>query len=363
MSEDILFERRGRIGLVTLNRPKALNALTTKMCVALHQKLDEWASDDAVKAVVITGAGEKAFCAGGDVVSLYNSGKDWKAGDKSSLAWQQFFKEEYRLNVAIKEFGKPYIAILDGITMGGGVGVSVHGSHLIVTENTVLAMPETGIGLIPDVGGSWFMPRLPDEVGLYLALSGDRVHASGLMTLGLAKAYVPRNQIGDLIVALSENVVEIDEILKKYADSPGPSRLAPKRGIIRRCFKRGSVEEIFRALRNEGEKIAHDGDKGDLWALDLRKKLMAKSPTSMKITFRQMREGAKLDSFREVMKMEYRIVNRIIKGHDFYEGVRAVLLDKDYSPMWEPYRFEMVADDVVARCFAPLGNDELTFNN
>ncbi|MEE8294105.1 MAG: enoyl-CoA hydratase/isomerase family protein, partial [Sphingomonadales bacterium] len=227
MNEDILFINRGQIGLITLNRPKALNALNADMCRALREKLNAWAEDDTVKAVVIQGAGDKAFCAGGDVVALYKSGMAYRDGDQTSLEWQRFFREEYRMNTVIKEFPKPYIAILDGITMGGGVGISVHGSHCVATERTMLAMPETGLGLVPDVGGGWFMPRLEGEVGMYLALTGDRLKAPETCALGITSGVVPSEQLEALISALADNASDVDGTLGKFFQEPGASKLDP----------------------------------------------------------------------------------------------------------------------------------------
>ncbi len=349
-SEDILFEVRGHMGLITLNRPKALNALTSDMCVALHGKLGEWAEDDAVRAVVIQGAGEKAFCAGGDVVSLYHAGK---AGDP---AWKEFFWNEYRMNAAIHHFPKPYIALVDGISMGGGVGISVHGSHRVVTERTLFAMPETGLGLIPDVGGSYFLPRLDGEIGMYLGLLGSRLKAGDLVRLGIATHYVPGEKLAGLIADLAASDLtsgeHIAKILEDATDNPGFSPTMKFVDAIDYCFNHDSVEKIMGALTDEGSD----------WALQVRDEIAAKSPTSVKVTFRQIREGQGM-SFNECLRMEYRIVNQLLgEGHDFYEGVRALLIDKDQSPKWNPPLLSEVSEDRVAAHFAELGEDELSFD-
>lgn len=352
MSEaEILFEPRGQIGLITLNRPKALNALNADMCLSLHQKLNEWAADDDVKAVVIIGEGERAFCAGGDVVSLYKSGMAYRDGDQNSLEWQRFFAEEYRMNTAIKEFKKPYIAILDGITMGGGVGVSVHGSFCIATERTMLAMPETGLGLVPDVGGGWFLPRLPGEVGMYLALTGDRLKAAETCALGITKGTVPSEKLEPLINSLAGDASGIDATLAEFYQDPGPGKLDPYLDKINDIFAKDSVEDILEGLEADGSE----------WALTWFGRLLKKAPTSMKVTFEQIRRGRDLESFRENMKMEYRIVNHTILGHDFYEGVRAILIDKDNNPKWLPASLAEVSDETVARHFESLGENELEF--
>jgi len=348
---EILFEVRGQIGLATINRPKALNAINADMCLALRLQLADWADDDAITAVVIQGEGDRAFCAGGDVVSLYKSGLAYKGGDKTSLEWRRFFFEEYRMNTAVAEFPKPCIALLDGITMGGGVGISVHGSHRVATERTMLAMPETGLGLIPDVGGGWFMPRLEGEVGRYLALTGDRLSAAETCDLGITQKYVRSEKLDDLIDALAEGSGDIDGTIASFSEDPGISKLGPHRAAIDTIFSGESVEEILAALEGDGSE----------WAMTWHGRLLKKSPTSMKVTFRQMREGRAFKEFRENMKMEYRIVNHIINGNDFFEGVRAILLDKDNNPSWMPATLTEVSDAEVARHFETLGDNELTF--
>ena len=328
-STDILFDVAGRVGMVVLNRPDALNALTHAMCVALHGKLDEWAVSDDVDAVVVSGSGERAFCAGGDVVALYESGLAWKAGDEASTGWRDFFHDEYRMNAAIHHFPKPYISLLDGITMGGGVGISVHGSHRIATERSMLAMPETGLGLFPDVGGGYFMPRLPGEMGLYLALTGERVMAADCCYLGITQVFVASDNLGkltgELAAAKSLNQHSVDEILEDLAGDPGETKVASHAADIDRLFAGETLEDIMAALAEE------DGE----WAEKQLARLARKSPTSMKVTFRQLREGRRL-GFNENMRMEFRIANHTLAGDDFYEGVRAILIDKDNAPAWRP---------------------------
>ena len=350
-TEDILFEKRGQIGLITINRPKALNALNAGMCLALHQQLDQWKVDDTIKAVVIQGAGDKAFCAGGDVVSLYQSGKAFREGDETSLDWREFFWNEYRMNTAIQEFPKPYIALLDGITMGGGVGVSIHGSHRIATEKTLVAMPETGLGMIPDVGGGWFMPRLEGEVGMYLALTGQRLEAAETCALGITQAFVHSSSLDDFISVLAVKGADLEKTFQEFSKAPGASKLDRHLTRINAIFAKSSAEEILDALKQDGSE----------WALSWHKRLLKKSPASMKITFRQLRKGGRIKSFRENMKMEFRIVSHIIKGHDFYEGVRAILIDKDNTPQWNPDSLDRITKEMVAWHFSPLGESELSF--
>lgn len=349
-STDILFDVAGRVGMIVLNRPDALNALTHAMCVALHEKLDEWAGSADVDAVVVTGNGERAFCAGGDVLALYDSGQLWKAGDETSTGWREFFHDEYLMDAAIHHFPKPYISLLDGITMGGGVGISVHGSHRVATERTMLAMPETGLGLFPDVGGGYFMPRLPGEMGLYLALTGQRVMAADCCYLGITQVFVASDGLGKLTdklaAAKSLDQYAVDDILEDLADDPGATKLASHAGDIDRLFAGETLEDIMAALAEE------DGE----WAEKQLARLSRKSPTSMKVTFRQLREGRRL-GFNENMRMEFRIANHTLAGDDFYEGVRAILIDKDNAPAWQPASLAEVSDADVEGYFAALDEE------
>ncbi|MFQ5773899.1 MAG: enoyl-CoA hydratase/isomerase family protein [Kiloniellaceae bacterium] len=348
---DILFEVRGGVALVTLNRPKALNALTLAMCQEFDRQLASWAGDPAVHAVVVAGAGERAFCAGGDVRAI------WEAGKRGERLTADFFRAEYTLNRRIKTFPKPYIAIIDGITMGGGVGISVHGSHRVATERTVFAMPETGIGFFPDVGGSYFLPRLPGALGMYLALTGARVKAADAVYAGVATHFVQSARLRELEAALAaadwaaaESPAVVDEAIGRFADDPGSPSLAAHRAAIDRCFSAESVEAILAALEAEG---------GD-WADKTLATLRTRSPTSLKITFEQVRRGAKL-GFDEAMIMEYRLSQACMAGHDFYEGIRAVVVDKDNAPAWNPATLGAVAPGLVEAHFRPLGARDLTF--
>lgn len=342
MSEpEVLFEKRGRIGLITLNRPKALNALTLGMVDLMHPQLKAWAVDPSVQAVVVTGAGEKGFCAGGDIRALYDSGK---AGTPYVL---DFYAHEYKLNATIKHYPKPYIALLNGITMGGGVGVSVHGKLRVACENTVFAMPETGIGLFPDVGGTYFLPRLPGELGMFLALTGTRLKAADMIYCGIATHHVPAAQFPKLIEVLAENAATPEKTVAAFAADTGKAVLEERRAVIDRCFGKGSVEEILNALVAEGA-----------WGEELGRIMLAKSPISTKVAYRQMREGKGLE-FDDCMRLEYRLTCRFMAGHDFYEGVRAVIIDKDQSPKWKPASLVQVAPADVDAYFAPLGECEI----
>lgn len=338
---EVLFERRGALGLITLNRPKALNALTHGMCVAMKQQLDRWAKDEAVKSVAIRGAGDRAFCAGGDIRVLYESGKA-----KTPYALE-FYRDEYVLNAAIKRYPKPYVALIHGIDMGGGVGVSVNGSHRIAGETMVFAMPETGIGLFPDVGGSYFLPRCPGEIGMFLGLTGMRLKTADSLSAGIATDFIPMTRWDTLLAALADGTAA-DAAIADVKDIVPDTFLSEHRGAIDRIFAMGSVEEILAALDAEHED----------WTGDIAETIRTKSPTSLKIAFRQIREGRKLE-FDDCMKMEYRMVNRIVAGHDFYEGVRAVIIDKDNAPKWQPSELSGVSQADVDAYFAPLGEREL----
>ncbi|MGN6517706.1 MAG: enoyl-CoA hydratase/isomerase family protein [Rhizomicrobium sp.] len=338
---EVLFERRGALGLITLNRPKALNALTHDMCVKMKAQLDGWAKDRGVKSVAVRGAGDRAFCAGGDIRALYESGK---AGTPYAL---EFYRDEYILDATIKHYPKPYVALIHGIDMGGGVGVSVNGSHRVAAENMVFAMPETGIGLFPDVGGSYFLPRCPGEIGMFLGLTGARLKTADVLYAGIATEFVPMSRWDTLLQALADGTTP-DAVIGGLKDSVADTFLLERRAIIDRVFALDSVESILAALDAEHED----------WTDDTAKIIRTKSPTSLKIAFRQIREGRTLD-FDDCMRMEYRMVNRIVAGRDFYEGVRAVIIEKDNAPKWQPPELSGVSQADVDAYFAPLGQKEL----
>jgi enoyl-CoA hydratase len=341
---EVLFARDGSAGIITLNRPKALNALTLNMVRMIHPQLIAWAADDAVKLVIIEGAGEKAFCAGGDIRALH----DWgRAGDRNVI---DFYREEYRLNAYIKTYPKPYIALMNGIDMGGGVGVSINGAHRIAGERLIFAMPETGIGLFPDVGGTYFLPRCPGEIGMYLALTGERLKAADAIYAGIADVFVPSENFVELKTRLA-NGLGIDAALKGLSDDAGEALLAAMRSDIDEHFSKSSLIEIVASLDADGSE----------WAKKVLAVLASKSPTSLLVAYAQVRAGAKLD-FAEAMKLEFRLTNRFMRGHDFYEGVRAIIIDKDQTPHWQPDTLAGVASVDVEAYFASLGDDELTFD-
>ena len=341
MTDEVIFERRGAAGLITLNRPKALNALTREMCIAMREQLDNWAGEDAIKTVVIRSPNERAFCAGGDIRALYEAGR---AGGPAATA---FYRDEYRLNAAIKHFPKPYVALLHGIVMGGGVGISIHGSHRVMDQTVTFAMPETGIGLFPDVGGSYFLSRVPGELGMYLALTGERLKTPDCVYAGIATHFVPQNLTEELLSAL-EGGENPDLVLGSFAESAGSAPLSDVRESIDRIFSERSVDGVVAALDAEATE----------WTAATAATLRRKSPTSLKVTFRQVREGARL-SFNDCLRMEFRMVTHMMAGRDFYEGVRALIIDKDNAPQWQPPELAKVSDADVDAYFAPVP-DELS---
>jgi|HubBroStandDraft_1064217.scaffolds.fasta_scaffold00061_44 enoyl-CoA hydratase len=346
---EVLIEARGGLGLITLNRPKALNALSLGMIEAIETALSGWAEDDRIGAVLIRSGGGKAFCAGGDVRAIATSG----AGPESQLLKERFFAAEYRLNYHIHTYSKPFLALIDGITMGGGCGLSLHGSHVIATERTVLAMPETVLGLFPDVGATWFLNRLPGEMGVYLALCGVRLGANDLLPLGLAGHYVPSEAGAALIDSLAEGPYDpptLAATLARHGGDPGGAVVALRRHDVDTLFAGATVAAIAAALAGAGPG----------WPEEALGVLRRASPTSLAITLRQLRLGRSLDLVR-MFRTEYRLAVRCTRGHDFAEGVRAVLIDKDNAPCWQPDRIEALDDAAIAAYFFPFANpdDEL----
>ncbi|QFU16601.1 enoyl-CoA hydratase/isomerase family protein [Microvirga thermotolerans] len=344
-STDILCERRGAAGYVTLNRPRALNALNLGMVREMTRALEAWAADPAVTRVIVTGAGDKAFCAGGDIRHLTEFGR---AGRKAEAL--AFWQEEYRLNALIKRYPKPYVSLIDGIVMGGGVGVSLHGSHRVAGDRYLFAMPEVGIGFFPDVGATYALPRLPGRTGMYVALTGERIRRADAVMLGLATHAVDGARMEEVREALVEGV-PVDRALSAAAVNPGPAPLSAHRDLIDACFSAESVPAVLRRLDEAA-------GKGSDFASSLAATIRSKSPTSLLIAFEQVRRGGSLD-FAEAMRTEYRIVSRIVEGHDFYEGVRATLIDKDGKPRWRPASLDEVDPAAVEAYFASLGPDEL----
>jgi enoyl-CoA hydratase len=329
---EILFERRGKLGLITLNRPKTLNALTHEMLMWLEHQLVLWRDDDSVEVVAIQGAGDRAFCAGGDIRALYEQGLvDRRSNFK-------LYADEYRINTRIKRFPKPYVGLMDGVVMGGGVGVSIHGALRVATERTVFAMPETAIGLFPDVGGTYFLPRLPGQVGMWLGLTGNRLRGIDAVAGGTCDLFVESGDLPRLVEALADG-----DLPEPAAERPA----LPHADEIDAMFGADSLEAILAALVEAGTE----------WAAREHDLILAKSPTCTRIAFRQIREGAHLE-FEDCMRLEYRLARFCMMHPDFYEGVRAVIIDKDHRPNWSPATLAEADDAYVAPAFEPLPADE-----
>jgi enoyl-CoA hydratase/carnithine racemase len=343
---EILFERRGTAGIVTLNRPQALNAVTLIMVRALHQQLDAWRDDPSVTRVVIMGAGGRAFSAGGDLRQVYELGRSGRQ-DEALIYW----REEYALNSVIKHYPKPYVALLDGIVMGGGVGVSVHGSHRLAGDKFLFAMPEVAIGFFPDVGATWFLPRLPGELGTFCAVTGERLGSADAVTGGIATHRVSSADIPKLIDALCE-VTPVDQVIEAYTRAPEAGPVTSRRAIIDRVFAVDTIEGILANLDRE----AGTGQPDAQWAEATAATIRSRSPTSVKLALAQVWWG-RTRSFAECMRAEFRIVSRIVYGHDFYEGVRALLIDKDNQPRWQPATLAEMADKDIERYFLPVEHE------
>jgi len=312
----------------------------------------QWEKDLTVSNVILRGTGQKAFCAGGDVVQVYHSGL------QGGTIHKDFFEEEYKLDYLIGTLSSPHIALLDGVTMGGGVGLSVHGKFRVATENTVFAMPETGIGFFPDVGGSFFLPRLNGSLGTYLALTGQRLKGQDVVIAGVATHYVPSTALRaleeDLVHLKSRDSLAVDKTLNKFTQPtvPGQAKIIQERDLINRVFSLDSIEQIFDALHKEKSEFA----------VETLKLLELMSPTSLKISLRLMREGAKLN-LAQCLVLEYAVSQTFMNGHDFYEGVRALLVDKDRKPKWEPKTINEVKDSSTQKYFEVSTSLELESHN
>ncbi|MFI9387482.1 enoyl-CoA hydratase/isomerase family protein [Kutzneria sp. NPDC052558] len=328
---EVDFLVRSGIGRITLNRPKALNALTHAMVKAISAQLDRWRDDPAVRAVVIEGAGERGLCAGGDIRSIY---EDAKAGGAESLT---FWADEYRLNAQIARYPKPYVAIMDGLVMGGGVGVSAHGSHRVVTERSRVAMPEVGIGFIPDVGGTYLLSRAPGQTGVHMALTAAQLSGADAIHCGLADYFVPSDRLPDLFDALAAQTP--DAALAALSEPAPPSAVAADREWIDRCYSASTVEEILDRLWANGSAAA-------------AKEIETKSPTALKVTLRALRQAAALPDLESALAQEYRLARHAFGTAELIEGIRAQIIDKDRSPRWSPSTLADVDDAVVDAYFA-----------
>jgi enoyl-CoA hydratase len=349
---EVLFERRGTAGIVTLNRPAALNAVTAGMVRLLHEQLAAWRDDPAVTRVLVTAAGDRAFSAGGDLRGIYEAARAGRQQD--SLA---FWRDEYRLNFAIKHYPKPYVALIDGIVMGGGAGVSVHGSHRVAGDRFLFAMPEVGIGFFPDVGATWFLPRFPGELGAYCALTGERLKPADGIATGVATHHVASARFGDLIAALT-GAAPVDALLGAFAEPAGQGAgqgkgdIAARGAVIERLFAGDRVEDILARLDME----ASSGGADAPWAGAVAATVRSKAPLSLKLALAQVRRGRDW-SFADCMRAEWRIVSRVAYGEDFYEGIRAVIIDKDNRPRWRPASLAEVTQAEVDRHFAAVAQE------
>jgi len=339
---EVLIRVEGEVGRITLNRPRALHALNTNMCRLITDALRGWARNPAVKLVLLDHSGERGFCAGGDIRMLAESGA------KDGREAREFFHTEYRLNHLLFHYPKHVVAIMDGVTMGGGVGLSRPCRFRIATERTVFAMPETGIGLFPDVGGGWYLPRMPDHIGLWLALTGARIKAADCELLGIATDYIEAKDVERFKAGVVADPDAMETLLTELEADPGRPPIAAHQDEIDRIFGLGSVEEILAALARE------DSD----WAREQLKVMSAKSPQTMKVAFRQLKLGVEAKSFADNMATEYRIGARVVQRHDFLEGVRAVIVEKDNNPRWDPPTVEGVSEAMLDEIFAPLPSDE-----
>ncbi len=350
--DEIQFEKmpgkNGDIGLITLTRQQVLNALNHTMFLALDENLAAWQQDKSIKAIVIRAAEGRAFCAGGDIRHAYEMRK------KNDETLPHFFRDEYRMNSRIHHYPKPFIALLDGITMGGGVGISIHGSHRIGTPRLTFAMPETGIGFYPDVGTTYYLARFPYKMGYYLGLTGVRINYADCLAIGIVQEIVASESLSAILTALSDATITDNEsvtnILKPFSISVPDSELMKHRETIEKCFAKNSVEEILHALENESDE----------WSQQTAALLKTKSPTSLKVTFEALRHAAKMN-FDESQEMEYGMTLNFIREHDFFEGIRAVIIDKDQKPKWKPATLKEVTPDMLENYFMPsaLRNDNV----
>ncbi|MFN4358224.1 enoyl-CoA hydratase/isomerase family protein [Sphingopyxis alaskensis] len=342
MTEDVLISTDGRIGRIVLNRPKAIHALNLAMCRAMIDALVEWRDDAAVEAVLIEHSEGRGFCAGGDIRMLAESGA------KDGVEARQFFHTEYRLNHLLFTYPKPVVAFMDGITMGGGVGISQPARYRVATEHTRFAMPETGIGLFPDVGGGWYLPRLEGRVGVFLALTGARLDGAECLALGLATHYLPSEKLAEAKARIAAHPDRIGGILGELSVAAPPAAITRHIDRINRLFASDRYEDILAALEADGGE----------WAEKELAALHSKSPQTCKVALRQLKEGAVMHDFAAEMAQEYAIGSRVVQMHDFIEGVRALIIDKDNSPKWNPPTPEGVTDDWIDAIFAPLPENE-----
>ncbi|MFZ0423075.1 MAG: enoyl-CoA hydratase/isomerase family protein [Xanthobacteraceae bacterium] len=346
---DIVIRREGALRRITLNRPQALNAITLDMAVTMTEALRSWAADSAVGTVLIDGAGERAFCAGGDIRALYDAAKS------GAPLPEKFWAIEYKLNVMIARYPKPFVAIMDGLVMGGGVGLSAHAAHRVVTDRSAVAMPEVGIGFFPDIGACYLLARAPGATGSHLALTGTRAAAADAIYCGLADVHIPTARLADIPTALAacRSADDVQMRLAELATPPAPGRLPAAQAWIDECFSADSIEEIVDRLQNSPAADAAT-------ALATMRKA---SPTSLKITLRDLRDAAQFNRVEDCFRQDYRIALACVAEHDFIEGIRAAVVDKDRNPVWRPDKLEAVTPGLVERHFRSIGPLELVFED
>lgn len=342
MTDELIIRNDGKAGCISLNRPRAIHALTTGMCKGILDALQDWRDDDEVGIVLFDHSEGRGFCAGGDIRMLAESGA------KDGAEARAFFHAEYRMNHRLFAYVKPSVAFMDGITMGGGVGIALPCKYRVATENTRFAMPETGIGLFPDVGGGWHLSRLPGRVGRFLALTGARLDGAECFALGLATHYLPVEALAEAKARIAADPARVEGILGQLSVTPPPARIEDNLAQIDRLFASDRLEEIYAALE------ADDGE----WAAKELATLKTKSPQTMKVSLRLVKEGAHMHSFADEMRQEYAVGAHVVQRHDFLEGVRAVILDKDNAPRWDPATPEGVTEHMLDTIFAPLPEDE-----
>lgn len=337
--QDVLSKIDGYAGVITLNRPKALNALSLSMIREITRLLMEWKDDPEVRTIIVQSSSDKAFCAGGDIRSVYEARLK---GDEDYMV--AIFQEEYLLNFMIHMYPKPYIALIDGIAMGGGLGISIHGSHRIVTERAVLAMPETNIGFFPDVGASYFLNRCPGEIGTFLGVLGESITAEDALYTGLATHRLASLDIPGIYQALiaAQSSTEVDDILQDAAGGQSDCFLQTHRNLIDRCFSFNTVEEIFEALQQESDPIVRE------WL----KRTFKKSPTSLKLALALLRRTKGM-ALKEVLALDFQVSRYCVEAHDFFEGIRALLIDKDQNPVWHPSNLTDVTTEMIEGYFLP----------
>jgi enoyl-CoA hydratase len=348
---DLIVRREGAAGVIRLNRPKALNAMTLEMSIGIDAALDLFESDPDVVVIVLEGAGERGLCAGGDIRGLWESSH--AGGDLGARFWRQ----EYVMNARIAKFPKPYVAFMDGFVMGGGVGLSGHASHRVVTDRTKLAMPEVGLGFFPDVGGTWLLSRSPGEIGTYFGLTGQTMNGPDAIHAEFADAVVPAAKWPELREALTKlrqgaTAADVSKLIDGFATGETAGPVAAKQATIDALFGFDRMEDIFAALERDGSEFA----------MATLKTLTEKSPRGMVVTLKLLRLARKSSSLEECLVREYRAALEVFRSDDFREGVRAAVIDKDRNPTWSPPRIEDVTPQMLAPYLAEIGPDELKFN-